>query len=67
MVKINDESRGTYGKDNQDLKPQSLSDYSDAHILVTGTVTAADTSGSGAVASNVDTNVIFKNCALSIY
>ena len=48
------------------LRP-SLSDYSDAHILVKETVTAADTSGSGAAASNVDTNVIFKNCVLSIY
>ena len=48
------------------LRP-SLSDYSDAHILVKETVTAADTSGSGAAASNADTNVIFKNCVLSIY
>ena len=43
-VKINDESRGTYDEDNQirfktSLSKSILCDYSDAYILVKGTVT----------------------------
>ena len=45
----------------------SLSDYSDAHILVTGTIsvnnTAAAAAAAGAAVNNGDKKVIFKNCA----
>ena len=40
----------------------SLFDYSDAYILVKGTVTVANTAASDA-ANNADKKVIFKNCA----
>ena len=43
-VEINDESRGKYNKDNQirfktSMLRSSLFDYSDAYILVKGTIT----------------------------
>ena len=40
----------------------SLCDYSDAYILVKGTITAANT-GTTAAPNNADKKVIFKNCA----
>ena len=40
----------------------SLCDYSDAYVLVKGTITVANTAAAGAAASNVDKKVIFKNC-----
>ena len=40
----------------------SLCDYSDAYILVKGTITAANT-GTAAAPNNADKKVIFKNCA----
>ena len=44
-VEINDESRGTYNKDNQirfktSVLRSSLRDYSNFYILVKGTITA---------------------------
>ena len=47
-VKINDESRGTYNKDNQirfktSMLRSSLCDYSDVCMLVKGTITVANT------------------------
>ena len=41
----------------------SLCDYSDAHILVKGTITVNNTAAQGAVANNTNEKVIFKNCA----
>ena len=46
LVKINDESRKTYNKDNQirfktSVFMSSLCDYSDAYIPVKGTITVA--------------------------
>ena len=41
----------------------SLCEYSDAYILVKGTVTINDTSAAGAAANNTNKKVIFKNCA----
>ena len=41
----------------------SLCEYSDAYILVKGTVTINDTSAAGAAANNTKEKVIFKNCA----
>ena len=62
-VKINYESGGTYNKDNEirfktSMWRSSLSDYSDAYILVKGTITVADTSA--AAAHNGDKKVILK-------
>ena len=41
----------------------SLYDYSDAHILVKGTITADGISVAGAAANNTNKKVILKNCA----
>ena len=41
----------------------SLFDYSDAYILVKGTITVNNIAAADADASNTDKNVIFKNCA----
>ena len=67
-VEINDESRGTYNVNSQikfktTMLKSSLFDYSDAYILVKGTITVSNTAAEGAAASNVDKKVIFKNCA----
>ena len=69
-VEINDESRGTYNVNSQikfktTMLKSSLCDYSDAYILVKGTITI---SGSGADAAarqadKRDKGVTFKNCA----
>ena len=42
----------------------SLCDYSDAYILVKGTVTVNNTAAADADATNTNKRVIFKNCAL---
>ena len=41
----------------------SLCDYSDAYILVKGTISANNTAAAGAAVNNNDRKVIFKNCA----
>ena len=41
----------------------SLYDYSDAYILVEGTITVNNTAARGAAANNTNKKVIFKNCA----
>ena len=41
----------------------SLCEYSDAYILIKGTITADDISAAGAAANNANKKVIFKNCA----
>ena len=56
-IEINDESRGT-----SSLK-SSLCDYSDAYILVKGTIGVNSTAAQGAAANNTNKKVIFKNCA----
>ena len=40
----------------------SLCDYSDAYILVKGTITVANTAAAGEDANNTNKKVIFKNC-----
>ena len=42
----------------------SLCDYSDAYILVKGTITVNNTAAGDANANRSNKNVIFKNCAL---
>ena len=41
----------------------SLCDYSDAYVLVKGTITVHDTAAADADANNINKKVIFKNCA----
>ena len=67
-VEINYESRGTYNVNNHiklktTMLESSLCDYSDAYILVIGTITVNNTTATGADANNTNKNVIFKNCA----
>ena len=60
-VKINDESKGKY--DNSNIRFKTLCDYSDTHILVTGTITVPNTTAAGVAVNNTNKKVIFKNCA----
>ena len=73
-VEINDESRGTYNVYSQikfktTMLKSSLCDYSDAYILVKGTISVNDTAAGDAINNNNNNNnnnnrkVIFKNCA----
>ena len=68
LVEINDESRGAFNVNSQIkfkttmLKP-SLCDYSDAYILVKGTISVNNTAAQGAAVDNANKKVIFKNCA----
>ena len=64
-VKINDESLETYNTNSQirfktSMLRTSLCDYSDAYILVKGTITVAN-SAADADATNTNKKVIFKN------
>ena len=65
---MNDESRDTYNVNSQikfktTILKSSLCDYSDAYILVKGTISVNNTAGAGADANNTNKKVIFKNCA----
>ena len=67
-VEINDDSRGIYNVHRQikfktTMLKSSIFDYSDAYILVKGTVTFDNTSAAGVAANNTNKKVIFKNCA----
>ena len=66
-VQVNDESRGTYNVNSQikfktTMLKSSLCDYSDAYVLVKGTISVNNTAAA-ASANNTDKKVIFKNCA----
>ena len=69
-VEINDESRGAYNVNSQikfktTMLKSSLCDYSDAYILLKGTITITG-GGNDAAARQADERdkvVIFKNCA----
>ena len=67
-VEINDESKEAYTVNSQIkfkttmLKP-SLCDYSEAYILVQGTISVTNTAAAGVAANNIIKKVIFKNCA----
>ena len=68
FVETNDESRGGYNVNSQvnfktAMLKSSFCDYSDAYILVKGTITVADTSAAGAAANNSNKKVVFKNWA----
>ena len=65
-VEVNDESRGTYNEDNQinfktSMLRSNLCNYSDACILVKGTITITNTA-EGAAANNVNKKALFKTC-----
>ena len=67
-VEINDESRGAYNVNSQikfktTMLKSSLCDYSDAYILVKGTISVTNTAAAAAAANNINKKVIFKNCA----
>ena len=67
-IEINDESRGAYNVNSQikfktTMLKSSLCDYSDAYILVKGTIIVNNTAAQGAAANNTNKKVIFKNCA----
>ena len=67
-VEINDESRGAYNAASQikfktTMLKSSLCYYSDAYILVKGTISVNNTAADGAAANNTNKKVIFKNCA----
>ena len=67
-VEINDESREAYNVNSQikfktTMLKSSLCDYSDAYILVKGTISVNNTAAAGAAVNNNDKKVIFKHCA----
>ena len=67
LVEINDESRGAYNVNSQikfktTMLKSSLCDYSDAYILVKGTISVNRIAAQGAAANNTNKKVIF-NCA----
>ena len=67
-IEINDESRGAFNVNSQikfkaTMLKSSLCDYSDAYILVKGTITVNNTAAQGAAANNTNKKVIIKNCA----
>ena len=64
-VETNDDSHGTYDTNSQikfktSMLRSSLWDYSDAFILVSGTITVAALAAGG---GNNNIQVVFKNCA----
>ena len=69
-VEINVESRGTYNVNSQikfktTMLKSSLCDYSDAYILVKGTITITGAGDDAAArqADERDKGLVFKNCA----
>ena len=65
---MNDDARGTYNTNSQirfkiSMLKSSLCDYGGAYILVSGTISLADTSVADVAANNFYKKVIFKNCA----
>ena len=60
-IETNDESRGPYHFNSQikfktTMLKSSLCDYSDAYILVKGTITVNNTADQGAAANNTNKN-----------
>ena len=63
-IEINGESKGRYDNRNRfktSLIKSNLCDYSDAYILVKGTITVPNTAAAGAAVNNTNKKVIFKN------
>ena len=67
-VEINDKSRGMYNEVNQirfktSMFGTNLCDYSDAYILVKGTITVENTAAHGQPNNGTNKKVILKKCA----
>ena len=73
-VEINYESWGEYNSSNNEnsnisikfktsMIKSNLCDYSDAYILVKGTITIPNTTAQGTSVNNTNKKVVFKNCA----
>ena len=67
-VEINDDLLGRYNTNSQikfktSLLKSRLCDYSDADILIKGTIIFPNTTGGDAAANNANKNLIFKNFA----
>ena len=67
-VELNDESRGAYNVNSQikfktTMLKSSLCDYSDAYILLKGTISVTNTAAAGVAANNINKEVIFNNSA----
>ena len=69
-VEMNDDARGTYNSNIQikfktSMLKSSLCDYSDAYILLRGTITISGTGADDAAKreDKREKGVIFKNCA----
>ena len=67
-VEINDDARGTYSTNSQikfqtSMLKSGLCDYSDAYILVSGTITGNGDNDTVKRADEREKGVIFKNCA----
>ena len=67
-LELNDESRGAFNVNSQikfktTMLKSSLCNYSDAYILVKGTISVNNTAAADAAANNTNKKVIFKNCA----
>ena len=67
-VEISDESRGAYNVNSQikfktTMLKSSLCDYSDACILVKGTICVNNTAAADVAVNNTNKKLIFKNCA----
>ena len=64
-AEINDESKGRYDNSNIRFKTSiirsNLCDYSNACILVKGTITVPNTAAAGAAVNNTNKKVIFKS------
>ena len=77
-VEINDESRGDYDEDDENINNNDdnknniklqtliissrLCDYSDAYILVKGIITVPNTADAGAAVNNTNKKAVLKNC-----
>ena len=66
-VEINDESKGKYDNSNIRFKTSmirsNLCSYSDAYILVKGTITVPNMAATSAAVNHTNKKVIFTNCA----
>ena len=67
-IEINDESRGAYNVNSQikfktTMLNSTLCNYSNAYILVKGTISVNNTAAAGAATNNTNKKVIFKNYA----
>ena len=67
-IEINDDIIGAYSSNKQIrfetvMLRSSLCDYSDAYVLVKGSISVNNIASAGAAGNNANKKVIFKNCA----